>query len=199
MTGHGDSTERSFSTHPVPKAVRDPERIFVESVSDSKVVLDARSMHYHTLNQSAYDVWDLCDGQRSLEDIHDALSARGKEIPDEAIALAVAQLGESELLEAEMAIGESRIHRRRVFKLAAAGLIGAGALPLIESITVPHASAATSVSGSCCEKCTVTGCVGVNVGLLSLFCTGTVDVCLDLFLGNQIAAVTACIGATCFL
>lgn len=133
-------------TTPVPKAKNDPTRIYSEYLADSVIVLDTDAMHYHSLNRTAADVWTLCDGRRSVRDIASELQLQGIDAPEEAVALAVTELGDAELLQAAPPLGESRVHRRRVLKLAAAGLIGAGALPLVESITVPDAASAATVN-----------------------------------------------------
>jgi hypothetical protein len=195
-----DVVDRTSYTSPVPGAQKDPTRIFSEAVADNVVVLDAESMHYHSLNQTAAQVWDLCDGQRSVDDITAELRNRGIDAPEEAVALAVAELGEAELLQTTPTLGESRVHRRRVLKLAAAGLIGAGALPIVQSITVPHAaSAATLIGVDCCTQgCTIAGlCVNINVASLGILgCTGSANVCV-----NGVGVITvqalACVTAAC--
>jgi hypothetical protein len=163
------------------------------------VVLDAESMHYHNLNTTAAQVWALCDGKRSVRDISNQLRSQGIDAPEDAVALAVAELGDAELLQAAPELGESRFHRRRVLKLAAAGMIGAGALPLVESITVPDAASAASVDLSCCTTpCTVGACVGLDVSLYIVGCNGTVSVCANLLdpVGTLLA-VEACALAAC--
>jgi hypothetical protein len=196
MTATDDTVDRTMYTSPVPKALNDPGRIYSETLPDSTVVLDAESMHYHTLNTTAAHVWSLCDGKRSVSDIANQLRLQGIDVPDDAVALAVAQLGEAELLQTTPPIGESRFHRRRVLKLAAAGLIGAGALPLVESITVPHAASALTFNNDCCDECSILLCVNANLGLLTTNCTGSVNVCVDLG-QNLIDQIIACIGLEC--
>jgi hypothetical protein len=159
MSINGDAVDRTAYALPVPKAKNDPSRVFTETLDDNVVMLDAESMHYHTLNTTAAKVWELCDGSRSIIDITNELRASGVDTTEEAVSLAVAQLGEAELLEATPTVGDSRLHRRRVLKMAAAGLIGAGALPLVESVTVPYAASAQTGCG--CASCSV--CVEVNL------------------------------------
>jgi hypothetical protein len=69
------------------------------------------------------------------------------DIPVETVELAIAELGEAGLLEAAHESFDSRLHRREVLRLAAAGLIGALGLPLVSSITAADADAAPSCCG----------------------------------------------------
>jgi hypothetical protein len=201
MSFADDTIDRTRYSMPVPKALDDPARIYSETLADSVVVLDAESMHYHNLNTTAAQVWALCDGKRSVRDILNQLRSQGIDAPEDAIALAVAELGDAELLQAAPELGESRFHRRRVLKLAAAGLMGAGALPLVESITVPHAASAASVSVDCCTDCEgiLDVCIpNIDVAALGILgCTGKVSLCLDLANGGYLATSLSCVRLAC--
>jgi hypothetical protein len=178
MSINGDVVDHTAYAVPVPPAQTDTSRFHSEKLADSIVVLDIETMQYHSLNELAALVLGLCDGQRSVNDITAELRVLGVEVSEQAVAMAVAQLGEAELLQGTPTIGESRLHRRQVLKLAAAGVIGAAALPVIESITVPD-SAAAQTSATCCapgSACGANGavCVGgllgldINIGLCVL-------------------------------
>jgi hypothetical protein len=200
MTATDDTVDRTMYASPVPKALNDPGRIYSETLPDSTVVLDAESMHYHTLNTTAAHVWSLCDGKRSVSDIANQLRLQGFDVPDDAVALAVAELGDADLLQTTPALGESRFHRRRVLKLAAAGLIGAGAMPLVQSITVPNSASAQT--GSCCEIGAACGTVTAGVCISALGLLG-VDVGICVLQETCLLSCTddsyVCILGTCVL
>ena len=125
---------------PVP-AARPLSDFFMERVGDDVVLFDGKHNRYHTLNNLAFEVWQLCDGSRSIKQIGKA--SPQIELIDEAVTAAVAQLGESGLLQASEGNFESTMHRRRMMKLVAAGAIGAVGVPVVASITRlgPEASA----------------------------------------------------------
>jgi hypothetical protein len=150
---------------PVP-AARPLSDFCMERVGDDVVLYDPVTSRYHTLNVSAFDIWRLCDGTRTAEQIGIALQRNGFYI--EAIEAAVAQLGESGLLQAPDDRFEARVYRRKLLKLAIAGAVGAAVLPVVKSITVPDAAAAVSngqpcsVSSQCDSGCCRNGGVNVN-------------------------------------
>ena len=51
------------------------DRVMVQQVEGSAVLLDIDSGEYFTLNEVGGRVWDLCDGSRSVSSIAEALSA----------------------------------------------------------------------------------------------------------------------------
>jgi len=51
------------------------DRVMVQQVEGSSVLLDIDSGEYFTLNEVGGRVWDLCDGSRSVASIAEALSA----------------------------------------------------------------------------------------------------------------------------
>lgn len=132
---------------PVP-AARSLNEFCTERVSDDVVLFDTALDRYHTLNSLAFDIWRLCDGTRSIHEIEIALDR--KTTSTEAVAAAVAQLGESGLLQASEDDFDAAMHRRRLLKLAAAGAIGAVGIPVVASITRPSPAAAASCPGEPC-------------------------------------------------
>lgn len=125
---------------PVP-AARPLNEFCTERVGDDVVLFDSSRDRYHTLNSLAFDIWRLCDGTRSIERIGSDLDRSG--IANEAVISAIAELGESGLLQAPEDAFEATLHRRRLMKLAAAGVIGTVGIPVVASITRlgPEASA----------------------------------------------------------
>lgn len=140
----------SASGSPVPSA-RPLSEFCAERVGDDVVLYDATLNRYHTLNAPAYDIWRLCDGVRSVEQIR--LELQQNELVSETVALAVAQLGESGLLQAPESKFDSTLHRRKMLKLAIAGVAGAAGIPVILSITSPDSQAAATGCGNLGEGC----------------------------------------------
>ncbi|HET9659481.1 MAG TPA: PqqD family protein, partial [Thermomicrobiales bacterium] len=137
--GQGHHVEASS---PVP-ASRPLSQFSSEWVGDDVILFDPELNRYHTLNRLAYDVWRLCDGSRTVGLIAGGSDWAEGDVTMEAVELAVAQLGESGLLQAPETAFEASLHRRKVVKLVAAGVIGAVGIPIVASITRvgPEASA----------------------------------------------------------
>jgi hypothetical protein len=130
---------------PVP-AARSLDDFSLELVGHDVILFDPVSRHYHTLNDVAFQVWRLCDGQNSIEVIQARLEQSGLTVHIESIRLAAAQLIEAGLLAEGIPEGDLRVQRRKVLRMAAAGTIAAVGLPLVSSITAPHAAAANSAT-----------------------------------------------------
>ena len=60
------------------------ERMLSQRAADTTVLLDPVNGEYYALDAVALDVWELCDGARSLGDIADAMTAE-YDAPPEAI------------------------------------------------------------------------------------------------------------------
>lgn len=163
---------------PVP-AARPLSDFSTERVGDDVVVYDVKRIQYHTLNNVAYEIWRLCDGQRSIVEIGVVLaSQRAEEIHCESIALATAQLEDAGLLNAQTQTFDVRIQRRRVLKLAAAGVITAVGVPVVVSITAPEAAAAnTCLSCPPGQSCCPDGFCGKPGTGNSVTCSSDDDCC----------------------
>ena len=53
----------------VPTQPRRRERVLVERIEEETVLLDLDSGLYFALNEVGARVWELCDGERSLDEI----------------------------------------------------------------------------------------------------------------------------------
>lgn len=141
------------STLPVPAARALTNFTATEVGEDEIVLFDTERMTYHTMNLSAFRVWQLCDGVRSADSIVRALADSGDSLPAEAVLLTIAELDEAGLVQSETrALPSSRVSRRQVLKLAAAGGIGGAVIPVISSITAPVSAQVVSCTpddGSC--------------------------------------------------
>lgn len=101
------------------------------------------------LNKSAATVWRHSDGTRSIADLAEIVARELGAIADEDVVLvALDSLAEHDLIESgyeRRDINESRITRRRFIRRV--GLAGgaAVALPVVASLVVPTAAAASSI------------------------------------------------------
>jgi hypothetical protein len=129
---------RIDSNLPVP-AARPLGDFNMELVGDDVVLFDCLRNRYHTINPAAFEIWQRCDGTLNVDQIADRLVVQ-KDLVDTAIEL----LGEAGLLEAPENAFDSTMHRRTMVKLVSAGVLGTVALPLVRTITVPHAVSAAS-------------------------------------------------------
>lgn len=129
---------------PVP-AARPLNEFSTERIGDNVVLFDDTLNRYHTINAVAYDIWRVCDGVRSADQIAATVG-----VSRDVVEAAVEQLGEAGLLVAPETSFESTMHRRKMMKLAAAGAIGAVGIPVVASITrVGPEAAATTIPPEC--------------------------------------------------
>jgi hypothetical protein len=118
-------------------------------------------MEYHTLRDSAIAIWQLCDGQRTLDDIRTALAETGIQLPVEAVELAVAELLDAGLITGDHQDARFQLDRRDALKLAVAAALGVVVLPFVSSITAPVAAeSATFCLGI--SSSAIGSCIGAN-------------------------------------
>lgn len=159
------------SNHPVP-AARSLGEFSLERVGDDVILFDPASMHYHTLNDLAYRVWRLCDGRNSISDIKAGIEESGATAHVESVRLAVIQLADAGLLSGSAPVGDIRIQRRTVLRMAAAGTVVAIGLPIVSSITAPHAAAQNSTCTSNAQCTQNNSCCCLNPGHPEGTCRG---------------------------
>lgn len=125
--------------------------LVVQEVPDEVLVYDLDSNKAHCLNQTAALVWKACDGKTSIPDIAHSIGLQtGSKVSDDLVWLAIDQLNENSLLEAQATAkfaGQSR--REALKKIGMASMI---ALPIIASLAAPKSVMAAT---SC--QCTVVG------------------------------------------
>lgn len=123
------------------------------------VLFDGDRLVYHTLNPSAYAVWQLCDGHRSVKVIAQMLATSGTPLTPEAVELALIDLADAGLLVGVASVAD-HVSRRQVLKSATAATLGVAMVPVVQSVTAPtSASAQTtcSYSGQCSSNCCANG------------------------------------------
>ena len=121
--------------------------LVVQDVPDEVLVYDLESNKAHCLNQTAAMVWKACDGKTSVPEIARRIGSQtGENVSDDLVWLAIDQLQENSLLEAQIQskfAGRSR--REALKKIGMASMI---ALPIIASLAAP-----TSVMASTSCNC----------------------------------------------
>lgn len=148
-TAHSDQAngQRSYLAVPAARPLSD---FSMERVGDNVVLFDVELNRYHTVNGVAYDIWRQCDGIRSVDDIVASAGAQ-REVVEATIEL----LGEAGLLSASESEFDSKMHRRKMVKLVAAGVLGAVGIPVVASITRLGPEASATQAG--CENCQAAG------------------------------------------
>ncbi len=143
----------------IPSA-RPAECFTATEITGGDVVLfDGDRLVYHTLNPSAYAVWQLCDGHRSVKVIAQMLATSCTPLTPEAVELALIDLADAGLLVGVASVAD-HVSRRQVLKSATAATLGVAMVPVVQSVTAPtSASAQTtcSYSGQCSSNCCANG------------------------------------------
>lgn len=113
--------------------------LVVQETPDELLVYDLDSDKAHCLNETAARVWKACDGKNSVADIAALI---GSDAGDDVVWLAIDQLNENNLLDAEMGSRFAGMSRRDVIKKVGLGTMIA--LPIIASLAAPRSAMAAS-------------------------------------------------------
>jgi hypothetical protein len=134
--------------------------LVISELPDEVLVYDLRSHKAHCLNASAAAVWRLCDGRHASEIGSELEKLFGSPVTDDFISLAVDQLAERELLEAEITVELTKRTRRTMIKTL--GLSSAVALPVIASLVAPRSAMGSAschcVSQAICQEPSYAAC-----------------------------------------
>lgn len=164
--------------------------VLVQELEKELLLYDLERNKAFCLNETSLIIWNLCDGQNTVEDIRRQVSLQLKtQVPEEIIWLALHDLKNEKLLSnsQEFKINFNGLTRREVIKKI--GFTTIAALPLISTVISPTAAAAqsqaTCPAADClCEDltCLMFGPVAVNQltcesgctagGLNNCLCTG---------------------------
>ena len=144
------------------------EGLIAQRLSDEVLIYDQHRHKAHCLNQTAALVWERCDGKTTVAKLAEQMSKRtGKQVGEDIVRLAIAQLAKSHLLEESASKRGARdaVSRREMMKRA--GLAAAIALPVVTSIVAPKATQAATcrASGQPC---------GTSSQCCSMVCTSRV-------------------------
>lgn len=154
------------------------DNIVIQELEKELLLYDLERNKAFCLNKTALIIWNLCDGQNTIEDIRRKTSLHLKtRITEEMIWLALDKLKSEQLLSnhQEIKINFNNLSRRQVIKKA--GLATMAALPLISTIVSPVAAAAQSqfvCSSSTACFCQDASCVQLgNPALLQQPCASS--------------------------
>jgi hypothetical protein len=140
------------------------EGLVVQETTEEVLVYDLVSNKAHCLNQTAAFVWKSCDGNNSISEITKLFEKEsGAVVHEDLIWLAIDQLSDKNLLEAEVAAEFGGSTRREVIKKI--GLATVVALPIVASLTAPTSALAST---SC-------ACVGPGACLTQTTCPNTMN------------------------
>ncbi|HEY8560602.1 MAG TPA: PqqD family protein [Pyrinomonadaceae bacterium] len=140
------------------------EGLVIQETTEEVLVYDLNSNKAHCLNQTAAFVWKSCDGNNSIPEITKLFAKEtGADVHEDLIWLAIDQLNEKDLLQAELATNLSGRSRRDVIKKI--GLATMVALPIVASLTAP-----TSVLASTSCSCLTDGDCTTQAGCGSATC-----------------------------
>ena len=117
------------------------EGIVAEWVDDDLVIYDQLSQTAHSLSAAVANVWEVCDGQHSADEI-----ARQLSLEPAMVARALEELSECGLLDDGSAIVPGISRREAAKKFAKVGGVAFSA-PLIYSVAIGPATAAASGGG----------------------------------------------------
>ncbi len=124
-------------------AARGVDNFSATATADHEIVLfDNERLTYHTLNSSAFAMWQSCDGRRTVRDILLALQPSFPGLTHDHVELAVLELSDAGLLAAssEHSPVKAGIDRRKLLRRAVVGATAATILPAVSSITSPVAA-----------------------------------------------------------
>ena len=137
------------------------EGIVVQELKDEVLICDLKSNKVFCLNQTAGEVWKLCDGKTNTIMMAEILRGKLKaKVNEDVVLFSLGELSEKNLLTKKITVKENfpGFSRREVIKKI--GLTSMVALPLITSIGMPSAAQAQSTvctsdlecaGGECCD------------------------------------------------
>ena len=149
------------------------ENIVVQELKDEVLICDTKSSQVFCLNQTAGEVWKLCDGKTETNEIAKILSKKLKaNFSEELVLFSLAELSNYDLLKNNFFTEElfaKKSRREVVRKIALSSML---ALPLISSVVMPSAIQAASgnactsdndcVDGTCCHLANQV-CISSNI------------------------------------
>ena len=130
--------------------------LVMQDLPDEVLVYDLESNKALCLNQTAAMVWRTCDGKTPVAEIARRVSSQtGEMVPDDLVWLAIDQLQENSLLEAQVQTKFAGQSRREALKRI--GMASMVALPIIASLAAPKSVLASSSCG-CPDSTCPSGC-----------------------------------------
>ncbi len=131
------------------------KRTIARQLSDEFLVYEEETNRAHCLNQTAAEVWKLCDGKRTIAQIVHTMEKQSRSPVDEQVVMtALTKFAKAGLLQNGDALSShagtlSRREAARKIGVAAAAL----ALPVVTSILVPTPADAASPCHTLGQPC----------------------------------------------
>lgn len=118
----------------------------VRQLSDEFLVYDEETNKAHCLNQTAAEVWKLCDGKKTVAEIVHTMEKQSKSVDEQMVWIAVTKFAKAGLLQNGVGLSSkgTPLSRREAVRKVGAAAAAALALPVVTSIFVPTAAAAGS-------------------------------------------------------
>ncbi len=134
------------NTKPVAKT----EGLITQELADELLVYDERKHKAHCLNETAWKIWEECNGENSVAEISERTSQKLQApVDEEMVWVALDALGKNGLLKERVAV--DAMSRRAMMRRL--GIGAAIAIPVVTSIIAPKAiSAATCLASG--QPCT---------------------------------------------
>jgi hypothetical protein len=135
------------------------EDIVVQKLEDEVLIYDLKENRAFCLNETSALVWQMCDGNKSVTEISQAISQKLKSpATEDFVWLAIDQLKKENLIanSEEIVPDFNGLSRREVIKKVGLGTMIA--LPLISSLVAPTASQAASAGRMAACITPVGGC-----------------------------------------
>jgi hypothetical protein len=120
------------------------EGVQIERTADEILALKEGSLEAHAINQSAAAVYELCDGKTSKSEMAAEIHRRtGLPADEEIVDMALSELVETGLVMLDDQESPSAGTRRALIRRLALSSTLALMLPVVETVVVPPAEAAT--------------------------------------------------------
>lgn len=127
------------------------ENIVVQEIKDEVLICDTKSNQVFCLNQTAGEVWKLCDGKTETNEIAEILGKKLKaNFSEELVLFSLVELSNYDLLKNSYFTNDFFAKRSRREVIKKIGLSSMLTLPLISSVVMPKAIQAAS--GNACTS-----------------------------------------------
>jgi hypothetical protein len=161
------------------------ENIVIQEMNKEILIYDLKANKAFCLNETSAMIYQLCDGTKTIADISNLMTQKLKTLVNEdLVRLALSELKRDGLLESagEFANYSASLSRRELVRKA--GLASMVALPLVLSISAPHAVQSAST------------CLGLGIPFCSPAPQPDFDACITYLQANL--GPICCSGASGF-
>ena len=147
--------------------------LVIQEAGDELLIYDLKTNKAYCLNETSAIVWQLCDGDNSIEKIANEMSKQLKvEISEDFVWLAIDQLNKDELIENVENLNNQSANLSRREIIRKVGFASAVALPIVSGIIAPKAISAQSGGLPLFATCTGPNCAPGLTCRRTFTCTG---------------------------